>query len=398
MDELKKNRAAGSRAQRLRALLIPLGLVVVGVVAFLWFRPTGQAIAAPADEDPPVIVELARAERRDVPINVEAIGTVQAYNTVLVRPRVDGRITRIRFIEGQDVVAGQVLAEIDSRPLQADARRMRAMSAKSAAQLANGRRDLQRLDDLAKQKLVARQMVDSARSQVDQLEQAAAADRAGLDSAQLQLAEAVVRAPLAGRTGARLIDAGNVVRAEDEQALVSITQVHPISVVFSLSSDYLAQIRDNQRAAPLQVSALSRDNSRVLAKGELVLIDNQVDPATGTLKFKATFANTDDALWPGQFVNVRLLVETRAAAIVVPVAAVQNGPDGRYVYLAGDDDRIQLRPVTVSSCDLQVCVVARGLANGERVVVDGQHKIDEGVRVADASAPKASASKPVAAQ
>ncbi len=393
MGELNKNRVT-----RWRTLWMPAGLAVaVGTLAFFWLRPASQAAAADKEEKP-VIVEMARAERRDVPINIEAIGTVQAYNSVLVRPRVDGRITRIRFTEGQEVTEGQVLAEIDSRPLQAEVRRMRAMYAKSTAQLANGRRDLQRLEDLSKQKLVARQMVDSARSQVDQLEEAAAADRAGLDSAQLQLAEAVVRAPLAGRTGQRLIDAGNVVRAEDERGLVSIAQVHPISVVFSLSSDYLAQIRDKQRVAPLQVSAIDRDGTRILAKGELVLIDNQVDSATGTIKFKATFANADDALWPGQFVNVRLLLETRSAAIVVPVAAVQNGPDGRYVYLAGDDDHIQLRPVTVSSCDVQVCVVARGLADGERVVVDGQHKIDEGVLVAVVSESKASASKPAAVQ
>ncbi len=393
MGELNKNRTT-----RWRTLWLPAGLAVAAVaLAFFWLRPASEA-AATDKEEKPVIVEMARAERRDVPINVEAIGTVQAYNSVLVRPRIDGRITRIRFTEGQDVTEGQVLAEIDARPLQAEVRRMRAMYARSAEQLANGRRDLQRLEDLAKQKLVARQVADSARSQVDQLEEAAAADRAGLDSAQLQLAEAVVRAPLAGHTGQRLIDAGNVVRAEDERGLVSIAQVHPISVVFSLSSDYLAQIRDRQRVAPLQVSAIDRDGTRVLAKGELVLIDNQVDSATGTIKFKATFANADDALWPGQFVNVRLLLETRSAAIVVPVAAVQNGPDGRYVYLAGSDDHIQLRPVTVSSCDTQVCVVAHGLADGERVVVDGQHKIDEGVLVAAVSEPKAANSTPAAAQ
>lgn len=387
MYELNKSgaRRLGHAARlSLRSPFSVLTLVLAVSALVISLRSAPPAVAADGDEDPPVVVEMVVVERRDMPINVETLGTVQAFNTVLVRSRVDGRITRIRFDEGQDVVEGQVLAEIDARLLQAEVNRARALSARSAAQLQSGRREWQRIRNLAEQRLVAAQAIDTARSQVDELEQAAAANRAELQRAQVQLTETVIRAPLDGRAGARLVDAGNVVRADDERGLVSITQVHPISVVFSLPSDYLAQIRAGRRKAPLKVSALARDGEQVLAEGELVLIDNQIDAATGTVKLKATFANDDDALWPGQFVNVRLLLETRRAAIVVPEPAVQTGPEHRYVYSVGDDDHVHVQAVQVASCADGFCVLAAGLEPGIRVVTDGQHKLDEGMRVAAA--------------
>lgn len=370
--------------------IVALGVsAAIGLAAIAWVRRSTDAAAASPVQDPPVIVEMALAERRDVPVNMSTIGTVQAYNTVLVRPRVDGRITRIGFTEGDEVEQGQVLAEIDPRPLQAEARHANAVHAGNVVRLDKARRDLERVEAMVKQQLVAAEAVDAARAEVAALEEDVAAAAAERDRMQVQLAETQVRAPLSGRTGMRLVDAGNVILADDERGLVTIAQIHPINVVFSLPSELLDSIRANQHVAPLQVSALSRDGATVLAQGKLTLIDNQVDTATATVKLKAAFANTEDALWPGQFVNVRLLVQTRAAQLVVPMAAVQEGPHGRYVFLVDDGYIVHMQAVTVSSCSDGWCIVGSGLEPGAKVVVDGQHKVEEGVLVAAPPAAKA---------
>ena len=264
------------------------------------------AQAAAQEEDPPTIVEIGLSERRDIPVLLEAVGTVEPENTVLVRSRIDGRVTSVGFREGQDVAAGAVLFEIDPRPARAALERARALHATSLERVANARRDLKRLQSLADQKLVSMQMLDTARSEAEQFEEAASADRAEVERLRLELDEAVVRAPFAGRTGERLVDVGNVVRADDERGLVVLSQLRPIQVGFPVPGAALARVRAAQQArGPLRVSVHERDSDRMIAEGDLSLIDNAIDQATGTIRLKARFANDDEALWPGDFVVAR---------------------------------------------------------------------------------------------
>ncbi|TXH69767.1 MAG: efflux RND transporter periplasmic adaptor subunit [Lysobacteraceae bacterium] len=344
------------------------------------------AQAAAQEEDPPTIVEIGLSERRDIPVLLEAVGTVEPENTVLVRSRIDGRVTSVGFREGQDVAAGAVLFEIDPRPARAALERARALHATSLERVANARRDLKRLQSLADQKLVSMQMLDTARSEAEQFEEAASADRAEVERLRLELDEAVVRAPFAGRTGERLVDVGNVVRADDERGLVVLSQLRPIQVGFPVPGAALARVRAAQQArGPLRVSVHERDSDRMIAEGDLSLIDNAIDQATGTIRLKARFANDDEALWPGDFVVARLRLEIRRHAVTVPAPALQDGPKGRYVYRVGEHDEVTMQAVEVDGCDRTHCVITHGLEAGVRVVTDGQHKLEEGMRVA---APK----------
>lgn len=350
---------------------------------------SGGSGGAVEEEDPPTIVDIGVSRREDVPIELTAVGTVEPENSVLVRSRVDGRITAVRFVEGQQVAAGQVLFEIDPRPLRAELARARATLATASERLDNARRDLRRLASLAERKLVSMQALDAARSQVEQLEAAASADRAEVDRFRLQADEAIVRAPLSGRTGERLVDAGNVIRADDEHGLVRIVQINPVQVAFSLPGEAVAPVRRAQRdQVALQVTVHDRTNGKALAEGELILIDNMVDSATGTVKLKARFRNEDEALWPNDFVQVRLRTGVRRDAVVVQASAVQDGPEGRFVFKVDSEDKVAIQPVEVESCMRELCILTGGLEAGVRVVTDGQHKLDAGMRVA---APKPAA-------
>jgi multidrug efflux system membrane fusion protein len=342
----------------------------------------GQAAqrAAPRG-DGPVPVLAAVAEKTDVPVYFDGVGSSRALNTVTVRAQVDGKLMSMNFKEGQDVDQDFVLAEIDSTIYQAQFDQAVAKKAQDEAQLANARLDLERYGRLTQTNSATRQQYDTQKALVAQLEAQVAADQGAIDNTKAVLSYTKIIAPLAGRTGIRQVDAGNIVHAADPTGIVVITQVKPIAVIFTLPQQQLARVNKAFLAGPLAVQALGDDNRTVVDRGTLQVIDNQVDQTTGTVKLKAEFPNADLQLWPGQFVNVKLLVDTLRAVIVVPSAAVQRGPNGTFVYVANDDNTVAVHPVTVAQQDDLEAVIA-GLAAGERVVTTGFNQLNDGAKIA----------------
>jgi len=365
--------------------------VLLGVGWYFFHRQAGAKTDATAARGGnfPVPVVTGHARQKDVPVYLDGLGTVQAFNTVTIHTRVDGELVKVAFIEGQDVKTGDLLAQIDPAPYQAALDQVVAKKAQDAAQLANARADLQRYADLLKTDGTTQQTYDTQKALVDQLEATAQADQAAIDSAKVNLAYTTIRSPIDGRTGIRQVDQGNIVHASDAGGLVVLTQLKPISIVFTLPETALSKLQDNQDAdgTAFTVLAVARDNTNVLATGQLAVIDNQIDSTTGTLKLKATFANENLRLWPGQFVNVRLLVETREDSVVVPASVVQRGPDGAFAFIvsaAKDNPTNQIakmRPIKVAQIDNGEALIDDGLKAGETVVVDGQYKLQDGSRV-----------------
>lgn len=323
----------------------------------------------------------------DVPIVLEALGTVQPSNMVTIRSRVDGQIIASDFIEGQDVKAGTVLFQIDPRPFEAALAQAEAAKLKNEALLANAQSDLARAAQLTTQGYKSQQAFDQAKAQVAQLQAAIKGDEAQIATARLNLSYATIKAPIDGRLGSRLVDVGNMVRAGEAAALVTIAQIRPIDVVFTVPQENQHKVREKQARAPLIVQAIGEDGKTMLSTGKLTLIDNQIDQATGTLKLKAGFDNADERLWPGLFVNVRLIVNMRRGVPTVPAQTVQNGPTGPYAYVIKDDDTVERRAVEVAAVQDGVAVIAKGLKPGEKVVVEGQYRLTNGSRVRFA-APK----------
>jgi multidrug efflux system membrane fusion protein len=347
----------------------------------------------------PVPVVAGTVQQRDVPIYLDGLGTVQALNTVTVRPRLDGELTKVSFVEGQDVKVGDLLAQIDDAPFKTQLQQSEAKKAQDEALLANARLDLDRYLDLSKRNVIAPQQYDTQKALVIQLEAAVKADQAAIESAKVQLAYTTITSPLVGRTGIRLVDQGNIVHPGDARGLVVITQLQPISVVFTLPAQSLAEIQSQKaHGEPLQVLAVDRDNKTVIDTGTLTVIDNQIDTTTGTLLLKATFPNRDLKLWPGQFMNTRLLVTVRKRGTVVPASVVQRGPSGAFAYVIKDDLSVIMRPVEVARIEQDQALIDKGLEPGERVVVDGQYKLQPGskVKVQDASSPESKIGKPQA--
>ena len=362
-------------------------LLVAAIAVAAWLavlRPTGSGQARSADvpkaSGPAVPVAAAEVRRADVPVFLTGLGTVRAFNSVLVRSRVEGQIVRVDFAEGQEVHAGDVLAEIDPQPFEVALAQAQAARLKDQAQIDNARRELDRATRLVATGAGTAQQLDAAKAMVAQLEAAAQADQAAIDSAQLQLGWTRIRSPLGGRAGARLVDAGNLVRAGDAGGIVTVNQVRPIFVDFALPADTLARVRARMASGDIAVTARDRQG-KDLAAGRLVMVDNQVDTATATVRYKAMFDNADEALWPGLFVDVRLLLETRRDAIVVPTTAVLRGPDGTYAFVLDVGHVASKRPVTVASSDGEIAVVEAGLEPGEQVVTDGQYRIQAGTSV-----------------
>ena len=355
------------------------GLLVLA--AWCLYRPESSSSAKSATDPHSVPVVLAPVELRDAPLVLSTIGTVQAFNTVLVRARVDGTLERVAFVEGQRVRRGDLLAQIDPRPFENQLHMALAQKAHDAAQLANVERDITRFSYLANRNIVPAQTLDSTRAQAEELKATVAMDQAQIDNAHNELDYAAIRAPLDGLTGARLVDAGNMVHASDTNGLVLITQVQPISVSFTLPQDALPAMLSAQHQAPVEVVAKSRDASQELGKGVLSLIDNQIDATTGTIHCKATFENTNESLWPGQFVVLRIVLAVEHGAMTVPATAVQQGSNGTYVYVINSDNTAALRPVDVASTEDNRSVIARGITKGERVVVEGQFKLEDGTHV-----------------
>ena len=348
------------------------------------------ALAQPAA----VPVSTASAARQDVTIFVRGIGAVQAFQSVLIRARVEGTVDRIAFTEGQEVKPGQLLAEIDPRPYQAALDQAMAKKAADLAQLSNAKRDLARYSDLARSDFASRQSVDTQDAAVLQAGANAEGDDAAIAAAKLTLEFTRIASPIEGRVGLRLVDAGNLVHATDATGIVTVNQIHPISVLFTLPQDMLPTVQDAMRAAgaaPLAVQAYSSDGKQKLSDGVLLTLNNQIDSATGTITLKAQFANADDRLWPGQFVNAHLQLSLAKGVVAVPSTAVQHGVNGLYVYVVKPGGTAGLTPIEAGQDDGQVAVVTKGLGGGETVVTGGQSRLTEGTRVADLHAAQAGA-------
>lgn len=327
-------------------------------------------------------VTVAAAERADVPVMFAALGTVTSLRTVTVRSQVDGQLMRVQFREGQLVKAGDLLAEIDPRQFEVQLAQAQGQMTRDRALLENARRDLERYRTLVKKEAASEQQLDTQRALVQQYEGAVKSDQGQIDNVRLQLTYSRITAPISGRLGLRLIDAGNIVRAGDATGLVTITQIEPIGVVFSLPEKELSPVLERYRSGqPMVVQALDRDQAKVLATGRLTTLDNQIDTATGTLKMKAEFANSDNSLFPNQFVNVRLIIDTLEDAVVVPSAAIQRGAPGIYVYVVQEDHRVALRVVTLGPVQGERTVVQSGVAASESVVIDGVDNLRDGIKV-----------------
>ena len=339
--------------------------------------------SAQAGGGPPAIpVAVAPAEQKDFPVYLSGLGSVQASNTVSLKSRVDGQIVQIAFREGQTVKQGDLLLVIDPRPYQVALEQAEAALARDQAQLKNAQLDSGRYQGLFKEGVISQQQYDAQRALVGQLEGTIKADQAAIDNAKLQLVYTRVTAPVSGRIGLRLVDIGNMVHASDTNPLLVVTQLQPIAVVFTLPEDVLPNVTKHMRSGALEVDAYSRDDTTKIAAGKLLTIDNQIDQTTGTAKLKAMFDNIDTALFPNQFVNARLLLETKKGATVVPAAAIQRGPQGTtFAYVVKPDKTVEVRPVKVALTQGNFAVVASGVTPGEQVVTDGQDKLQGGSRV-----------------
>jgi multidrug efflux system membrane fusion protein len=369
------------------------GVAVVAVPqlrGYVWPQvKAADAPPAPAQQ-PGIPVTAGTVAAADVPVFLSGIGTVQAYNMNTIRTRVDGQIVKIAFDEGQEVKAGDPLIQIDPRSFKAALEVAQANKAKDEAQLTSALADLDRYSQLVGSGYQTKQSYDQQKATVAQLQAAIKGDQAQIDAAQVNLDYTDIRAPISGRLGVRLVDAGNIVHANDTNGLVTITQTKPIYVTFTLAQEHLHKIHEKQAArGDLKVQTYGADNVTLLSEGKLTVIDNAVDQTTGTIKLKGTFDNADERLWPGEFVNVRLIINTKKNVATVPQQTVQVGPNGYYAYIIKADDTVERRPVQVGSIQDGIAVIDKGLQPGEKVVVDGQYRLTEGARVR-AAAPAAS--------
>jgi multidrug efflux system membrane fusion protein len=368
-----------------RRKMLVVGIVVLLVAVVGWrmlgsSRGPGGHDGKDDEDNTPVAVTAVTVSRQDVPLSLDALGTVQALNTVTVRPQVGGLVEAIAFREGQEIKTGDVIARIDPRPLQASLDQALAKKKQDQAQLAAAQSTLQRYEELIAKHFVAAQDLENQRHTVGQYEAGLAGDDAAISSARLQLAYTTIKAPIDGVAGMRQVDVGNVVQA-NSSTIVVLTQVHPINVMFSLPEQHLEAVRA-PAGDPLVVAALDRSDSHVLANGSLTVVDNQIDSNTGTFKLKSEFNNADNALWPGQFVNVRLTVRTLAGALVVPAPALQRGPEGSYVFVVGADKSVTMQPVQAGAetADGKI-VITKGLEENQQVVTEGQFRLKAGSKV-----------------
>jgi membrane fusion protein, multidrug efflux system len=386
-----------STSRTIRWVLLIMAVAVAGYYGAQRFGARNAPPAQTAQQNParnPVPVKIAAVEKADFPVYLTGLGTVQGFNTVLVRTRVDGQINRIAFREGQFVREGDTLVEIDPRPFQAALDQAKAKKAQDEANRANANLDLQRFTKLGE--FATRQQTDTQRSTVAQLTAQIAADDAAIANAQTQVDYATVKAPFSGIAGLRQVDVGNIVNASTQTGIVTIAQIEPIAVIFTAPEDQLPDIQAALATSPPKVIALSTDGKRVLSTGVLALINNQVDTTSGTIRLKAVFDNKDHALWPGQSVSTRLLVTTLKDATVIPDDAVQHGSDGLYAYSVNSENKAELRKIKVTKSSDGRSVVDEGLAPGEQVITAGQYKVQPGTLVStpvassDAGSPKVS--------
>jgi membrane fusion protein, multidrug efflux system len=368
-----------SRKGRRLLVLVVVIAVATGAASFvLWHR--GQPVAHAATS-PAVPVTVSAVAQRDVPIFLDSLGTVQASNTVAVHSQIDGKLQSVAFVEGQEVHKGDTLALIDPRALQAALDQAVAKKAQDQAQVIAAQKDLDRFKTLVAKAAETQQNVDQQQGKVDQLKATIDADQAAIESAQTQLSYTTITAPIDGRVGFRQVDAGNIIHANDVNPLTVLTQIRPSMAIFTLPQKNLADVRDAMLRGGVQVIAMDQDNMRQLAQGELLLVDNQIDQTTSTIRLKARFANEDDRLWPGEFVRLRVHVDTRAGAVTILPTAVQRGPQGLYAWVIRPDNTAEQRPVEAVPIDSDITIVTKGLSVGERVVVNGQYRLQAGTRV-----------------
>jgi len=373
-----------------------VGLALVGlavVVTLIWSHSRRGAQAADTHAAAPaVVVDAANAIRRDIPGYLDGLGTVQAYYTVKVTARVDGQLDTVAFTEGETLKKGQLLAQIDPRPFKSALDQAVAQRAKDEAQLGNAKRDMDRYLLLAPQDLASKQTVDTQRSTVAQSEAQLKVDDATIENARTQLSYTTITAPINGRTGIRQVDPGNIVHASDTGGIVVMTQIQPISVMFTLPEDAVAQMTEALASGPTSVVALARDDGTVLDTGTVALLDNQIDQTSGTIRVKATFPNPHQLLWPGEFVTARVLVKVHKQALTIPAAALQRGPDGMFAFVIQPNSTVEVRPLKVTLVDENTVIVDSGLNPGERVVTSNLYRLQPGtvVRINSTAARKPS--------
>jgi membrane fusion protein, multidrug efflux system len=387
----------------LRAVIVLVILAVAGAV--IWVGRSASRNRAQNAQSPggvaaaqrAIPVGVASVERRDMPVYLSGLGTVQAFNTVTVRTRVDGQLVEVRFREGQQVRKGDLLAVIDPRPFQVALNQAQATLFRDQANLKNAQLDLERYSSLYKQGVIAQQQYNTQQSTVGQLEGAVRADQSAVNNARLNLAYAHITAPIGGRVGLRLVDAGNMVHATDANGLLVITQLQPIAVIFTLPENELPIVARRMQSGALEVDAFTQDNRTRIATGKLLTIDNQIDPTTGTFKLKSVFDNRDRSLWPNQFVNSRLLLSVAKNALVVPASAIQRGAQGTFVYVVKPGNTVDARSVHLALTEGALSAVDQGLNANESVVTDGQDKLQPGSTVQpqqQRSAPQAASTQP----
>jgi multidrug efflux system membrane fusion protein len=365
---------AGHRQSRLALV------VVLGVLCAFLSSCAGDPNQKKAQAAGPraVSVAVAKVQTQDVPVYLVGLGSVTAFYTANIKSRIDGQIMRVNFQEGQIVKEGDLLILIDPRPYQVQLEQMQAQLFKDQATLRDAKLNLDRYTTLIPSGSIAQQQVDTQKSLVDQLDGQVRTDQAQIDNAKLQIVYCNITAPFTGRVGLRQVDPGNIVHAADTNPMLILTQLQPIAVVFTLPEDELPTVAQHMKNSTLAVEAYSRDNQTKLATGKLQTIDNQIDPTTGTAKLKAVFDNKDNQLWPNQFVNANLLLETRKNSLVLPAAALLRGPQGTFVYLVKPDNTVEARPVAVALTQGNITVVSSGLNPGDTVVTDGQDKLQTG--------------------
>jgi multidrug efflux system membrane fusion protein len=363
-------------------VLLSVAALLGSIIAPRWTQGQAKRPVQADDGARRVPVAAVAVRTGDMAVYLSGLGTVTPLETVTVKSRVDGQLIRVAFREGQLVRRGDLLAEIDPRPFEVQLAQAEGMAAKDQATLQNAKRDLERYQVLVEQDSAPRQQLDTQRSTVDQLEASIKADQAQIDAAKLNLTYSRITAPLGGRVGLRLVDPGNIVHAADQTGLLVLTQVDPIGVVFTIPEDSLSQVlRPMRSGRALQVDAYDRDANAKLATGSLLTTDNQIDQTTGTIKLKAVFSNRDGSLFPNQFVNARVLVDTVRGAVIVPSAAVQHGPQATFVFVVKADSSVDMRHVDVRLVDGETTAIARGLSPGDRVVTDGLDKLQQGTKV-----------------
>jgi multidrug efflux system membrane fusion protein len=356
-----------------------VAIALIGYLSWRHFYTNAKTATAPAPVAIPVTI--AQTKKADFPVYLNGLGTVQPYETVTVRSRVDGEITKVAFKQGQMVKEGDILVQIDPRPYQAALDQALAKKAQDEATLKNAQLDLQRYAGLAKDNAGTRQQLDTQQATVDQIAAQIKGDQAAIDNAQTQVSYTTIKSPLTGKTGFRLVDPGNIVHAADTTGIVTIVKLQPISVVFTAPEEDVPEINRALAAGTVPVIALSSDGLKTLSQGHLALVNNAVDQASGTISMKATFANTDNVLWPGLSVSTRLLVETLKQVIVVPENVVQRGPNGLYAFVVGNDNKVALRDIKIGQEGNGLSVIAQGLSPGEKVVTAGQYRLQKGMLV-----------------